>query len=70
MDPFQDEHQPPHHRVTNTGAHVDLPHDWAIAGPFLTEGPHGSMGRLPSWGFGWYRKHERWRFRLRHGTRV
>jgi beta-galactosidase len=36
--------------------HVDLPHDWAIAGPFLAEGPHGGMGRLPSWGVGWYRK--------------
>lgn len=35
---------------------VDLPHDWAIAGPFLTEGPHGGMGRLPSWGIGWYRR--------------
>ncbi len=35
---------------------VDLPHDWAIAGPFLVEGPHGGMGRLASWGVGWYRK--------------
>ena len=35
---------------------VTLPHDWAIAGPFLTEGPHGGMGRLPSWGVGWYRR--------------
>lgn len=35
---------------------VTLPHDWAIAGPFLTEGPYGGMGRLPSWGIGWYRK--------------
>ena len=35
---------------------VDLPHDWAIEGPFLTEGPYGGMGRLPSWGIGWYRK--------------
>lgn len=35
---------------------VDLPHDWAISGPFLTEGNHGGMGRLPSWGIGWYRK--------------
>ncbi len=35
---------------------VDLPHDWAIAGPFLVEGPSGGMGRLPSWGVGWYRK--------------
>jgi beta-galactosidase len=35
---------------------VTLPHDWAIAGPFLTEGDHGGMGRLPSWGIGWYRR--------------
>lgn len=35
---------------------VTLPHDWAITGPFLAEGPHGGMGRLPSWGIGWYRK--------------
>jgi beta-galactosidase len=35
---------------------VRLPHDWAIAGPFLTTGPSGGMGRLPSWGVGWYRK--------------
>jgi beta-galactosidase len=35
---------------------VDLPHDWAIEGPFLVSGPHGGMGRLPSWGIGWYRR--------------
>jgi beta-galactosidase len=35
---------------------VTLPHDWAIAGPFLTDGPYGGMGRLPSWGIGWYRR--------------
>jgi beta-galactosidase len=35
---------------------ITLPHDWAIAGPFLVEGNHGGMGRLPSWGIGWYRK--------------
>jgi beta-galactosidase len=35
---------------------VNLPHDWAITGPFLVEGPYGGMGRLPSWGIGWYRK--------------
>jgi beta-galactosidase len=38
---------------------VDLPHDWAIRGPFL-EGPNaevgGGMGRLPSPGVAWYRK--------------
>jgi beta-galactosidase len=35
---------------------VDLPHDWAIEGPFITTGPAGGMGRLPSPGVGWYRK--------------
>lgn len=35
---------------------VTLPHDWAIEGPFLETGPHGGMGRLPSWGVGWYRR--------------
>ena len=35
---------------------VTLPHDWAIAGPFIAEGNIGGMGRLPSWGIGWYRR--------------
>src|SRR6478736_2834523 len=36
---------------------VDLPHDWAIAGPFNAEGGRdGGMGRLPSPGVGWYRR--------------
>jgi beta-galactosidase len=35
---------------------VTLPHDWAIARPFIAEGPYGGMGRLPSWGIGWYRR--------------
>lgn len=35
---------------------VTLPHDWAITGPFIADGPFGGMGRLPSWGIGWYRK--------------
>jgi beta-galactosidase len=35
---------------------VDLPHDWAITGPFIADGPYGGMGRLPSWGIGWYRR--------------
>ena len=35
---------------------VTLPHDWAIAGPFITTGGGGGMGRLPSPGIGWYRK--------------
>jgi len=34
---------------------VNLPHDWAIDGPFIEEGG-GGMGRLPSAGVGWYRK--------------
>ncbi|AOS43936.1 Beta-galactosidase [Lacunisphaera limnophila] len=35
---------------------VTLPHDWAIAGPFIRDGDVGGMGRLPSWGIGWYRR--------------
>ncbi len=38
---------------------VDLPHDWAIKGPFYKEGNAivgGGMGRLPIHGVGWYRK--------------
>lgn len=35
---------------------VQLPHDWAIEGPFLATGAYGSMGRLKSWGPAWYRK--------------
>jgi len=35
---------------------VRVPHDWASAGPFLAEGPYGGMGRLSSWGVGWYRR--------------
>ncbi|WP_448661768.1 beta-galactosidase GalB [Sphingomonas sp. CJ20] len=35
---------------------VTLPHDWAITEAFLDKGPYGGMGRLPSWGIGWYRR--------------
>lgn len=35
---------------------VNLPHDWAIEGPFNSGGVGGGMGRLPSVGVGWYRK--------------
>jgi beta-galactosidase len=35
---------------------VNVPHDWAIEGPFNTGGVGGGMGRLPSPGIGWYRK--------------
>ncbi|MGA2749596.1 MAG: beta-galactosidase GalB [Verrucomicrobiota bacterium] len=34
---------------------VNLPHDWAIEGPFIRTGG-GGMGRLHSPGVGWYRK--------------
>jgi beta-galactosidase len=34
---------------------LDLPHDFAIEGPFTTSGG-GGMGRLPSAGVAWYRK--------------
>src|SRR4051812_4551139 len=35
---------------------LNLPHDWAIEGPFKQEYP-GETGKLPYWGVGWYRKH-------------
>ena len=34
---------------------INLPHDWAIEGPFIRTGG-GGMGRLPTSGVGWYRK--------------
>ncbi|NIK02799.1 beta-galactosidase GalB [Xanthomonas cannabis] len=66
-DPAQRHQRPPGHPGSNVAyvqaqfddsawQLVDLPHDWAIAGPFLVDGPYGGMGRLPSWGIGWYRK--------------
>jgi beta-galactosidase len=39
----------------NSWQRIDLPHDWAIEGPFTRAGG-GGMGRLPSAGVGWYRK--------------
>ncbi|KAK2750472.1 hypothetical protein FQN55_002072 [Onygenales sp. PD_40] len=35
---------------------VNLPHDWAIKGPFNAPDVSGGMGRLPSNGVGWYRR--------------
>lgn len=38
---------------------VNLPHDWAIKGPFYTDANPvvgGGMGRLPVQGVGWYRR--------------
>lgn len=35
---------------------LDLPHDWAIEGPFRIE-LVGETGKLPYKGIGWYRKH-------------
>jgi len=35
---------------------LNLPHDWAIKGPFRAPGISGGMGRLPSNGIGWYRR--------------
>ncbi|HEY3836330.1 MAG TPA: beta-galactosidase GalB [Bryobacteraceae bacterium] len=35
---------------------VNLPHDWAIEGPFDSGGVGGGMGRLPSPGIAWYRR--------------
>ncbi|OGU34477.1 MAG: beta-galactosidase [Ignavibacteria bacterium GWB2_35_6b] len=43
----------------NSWKNINLPHDWAIEGPFF-EGTNpevgGGMGRLPSHGVAWYRK--------------
>jgi beta-galactosidase len=36
---------------------VDLPHDWAIAGPFEATNPSGGAGAFAPAGIGWYRKH-------------
>jgi beta-galactosidase len=36
---------------------VDLPHDWAIAGPFAATNPSGGAGAFAPAGIGWYRKH-------------
>jgi len=36
--------------------HVDLPHDWAITGPFGDPTSAGNTGKLPWKGEGWYRK--------------
>jgi beta-galactosidase len=35
---------------------LDLPHDWAVEGPFRIE-LKGETGKLPYQGIGWYRKH-------------
>ena len=35
---------------------LDLPHDWAVEGPFNIKLP-GNTGKLPYAGIGWYRKH-------------
>ena len=35
---------------------LNLPHDWAIAGPFRSD-ITGETGKLPWRGIGWYRKH-------------
>ena len=35
---------------------VDLPHDWAIGGPFGPLDSSGNTGKLPWKGEGWYRK--------------
>ncbi|MEO5916815.1 MAG: beta-galactosidase GalB [Luteolibacter sp.] len=35
---------------------LNLPHDWAIEGPFNSANVGGGMGRLPSPGIAWYRR--------------
>ena len=36
---------------------LDLPHDWAIEGDFLSSNPSGASGGALPGGIGWYRKH-------------
>ena len=36
---------------------VDVPHDWAIEGPFDQKNPAGGAGAFLPGGVGWYRKH-------------
>lgn len=35
---------------------VNIPHDWAIKGPFNASGVTPAMGKLPTNGVGWYRR--------------
>ena len=42
----------------STWRKIDLPHDWAIEGPF-NRAYNPETGALDSWGVGWYRKHFR-----------
>ncbi|HKB92425.1 MAG TPA: beta-galactosidase GalB [Opitutaceae bacterium] len=42
----------------STWRSLNLPHDWAIEGPFSQDLP-GETGKLPWQGVGWYRKHFR-----------
>jgi beta-galactosidase len=35
---------------------VNIPHDWAIKGPFNAPGVTAAMGKLPTNGVGWYRR--------------
>jgi beta-galactosidase len=37
--------------------HVDVPHDWAIDGPFDKDAPERGAGAFLRTGIGWYRKH-------------
>jgi beta-galactosidase len=39
----------------NSWQHLNLPHDWAITGPWIANGD-GGTGKLPFFGVGWYRK--------------
>ena len=41
----------------STWTTVDVPHDWAIAGPFAQTNTTGGAGAFAPAGIGWYRKH-------------
>ena len=42
--------------IDRTWRELDLPHDWAIEGPFIAD-RENSTGKRPLEGIGWYRKH-------------
>lgn len=69
--PFARDNPPPSRPASNPGEDVaytqaafddaawrtlDLPHDWAIEGPFV-QAYEGATGKREYWGVGWYRKH-------------
>ena len=60
MKPCSDDKEPENLQLPsvndNDWRQVDLPHDWAIEGPF-SDSLENNTGLLPWKGIGWYRKH-------------